>query len=255
MVLSVALLVPAGARAHEAIDGCREQLALAEFEAAVTCLDQAEARNDLSRRDVIELLSLRAFARFASLQDVGGSVGADLQRLAALTREHTFAPEVPSSVVEAYQALATAAVPLEIQVSAERSGDQVRVQAEGRGPDGLIDSVRVYARATDGEWVDGERRVTLAAGGTAVEYYAEMVGIGGAVLARSGSRRAPLHLAADTAPEAPLASASDDTALHWGIALGSGGALVVLGVVIAILAGGGGALTDQTRVTGPMLSW
>ena len=90
-----------------------------------------------------------------------------------------------------------------------------------------------------------------APGGT-YDYYAEVVGPGGAVLVSSGSRDVPHHVGgAIPLASGPGDAGGNDDAIYWAIG-GAAGGVVVVAVVIG-LAVGLGTPSDQTAFGPPML--
>ena len=66
----------------------------------------------------------------------------------------------------------------------------------------------------------------------------------------AGTREAPLSHAVSTSPEAPP-TASDDTLLHIGIAVGAGGLALVIAIVVAVVVTS--QPSNQTRLEGPVI--
>jgi hypothetical protein len=228
------------------------RMAEADFTGALEAFDRAEAGAGLSRAELLQLLSLRATASHAMGE--AELLERSLRQLASIDATFPFDDTTPPVVVERFRVVAATAQPIVLHPRVERVSDQIRILGEVTGDaDGLVRSVRHLARlATDGpsgawaETLAGPLELT-APGGATVEYYVELVGPGGAILAAVGSALAPERsvvsslqedaaataavtvaptLALDPSP-APDEEPSDPTGLVLGIGLGA----AVLGAV------------------------
>jgi hypothetical protein len=165
----------------------------ADFAAALEAFAAAEAGHGLTRGDLVRLYAHRAVVRFA----VGNhaAMEADLVRLLALDPEATPPASAPPPVRAALERVRAQGVDQpRLTAHPVQASDGVRVMARvTRGPPDLVTKVRVFARirGTD-RWVSGDRRVSVLAGpGTHIDWYAEAVGPGGAVIARIGRADRP----------------------------------------------------------------
>jgi hypothetical protein len=241
----------------------------AEFDAALRAFGEAAGGEGLTRADLVVLFGHRAVVCFA-LGD-GPAMEADLARLVALDATAHLPASAPPPVREAFErmrALGVSAPRLEVTPLRAASGVRFMARVHG-GPADLVTAVRVYARpAAGGTWKSGEGQLALVVDGKAeVQWYAEGIGPGGAVVVSLGARASPEHFGADafegiaggSSPRAGgLASgersdgAAARTRRRW--LLGAGGviavgAAVAAAVLLASASGGG----DLTQVGAPIL--
>jgi hypothetical protein len=118
----------------------------------------------------------------------------DLAGLAALEPGRTLPAAAPPEVLERWAAIIATAEPLELLAVARWEVGVVAVRAVSDGdPGGLVRRIRVGARLVGRDYALGDDRVELVtADDSGVEYYAEAIGPGGAVVATAGSAEAPL---------------------------------------------------------------
>ncbi len=245
----------------------------ANFEGALAAFEQAEAGGGLDRATLVRLLEGRVLAHHG----LGHRAAMEraLAELAALDPRHTFGPEVPPEVTVRFaQIVEAAGGGLAVQVRLLHGEEGYELVARPvRAPSGLVRQVRVLARRGDASWREGLGGVTFGdlPDGEVVRYLVEIVGPGGAVLAREeGQRRVGREEAGEaergasdaTEPErapsarrSPLAPApsraeDDDSSGGGGlwIGLGVGAALLAAGAVAAVLlAGDSGASQTLPR--------
>ena len=251
MILAVALVAPGLARANDALEHAIELAREAEFEAALEALAAAEARGPLTRDELVTLLQERALVRFA-LGD-HDAMREDVGRLAVLAPNLVLPPTSPPQIRAAFeeQRLGEA---LEVEADATRTDASVTVRVRVTGEDrGLARGLRVRARAGDAPYEAREgSEVTFAVPrDVALDWYAELLGPGGAVIASVGDAERPRR----AGPEAPAlalgqAPSGGDDGLVWGLALGGAGlavvAAVAVGVAVAMSSG-----DPQTVISGP----
>lgn len=193
MVLAVGATARADGRwsLREAI----QKTQAAQFEQALTAFDEAEGSHDLRRQDLARLYAYRAMVRFATGDR--DQMEADLARLLAVEPNAQLPASAPPPVRKVFARLARLGVtaPRLVAAAAEIGGGlEVRASVQG-GPAGLVHHVWVFARPGPGaKWVQGEDRVSVfAAPGVVIDWYAEAVGPGGAVLVSQGTSTAPQH--------------------------------------------------------------
>lgn len=167
----------------------------AQFEQALTAFGQAEGSRDLRRQDLARLYAYRAIVRFAT-GDRDGMEG-DLARLLAVDPHAQLPASAPPPVRKEFARLASLGVTpphLVAQSTDIGGGIEVRATVEG-GPAGLVHHVWVFARPGPGaKWVRGEQRVSVfVPAGVTVDWYAQAVGPGGAVLVSQGTSTDPQH--------------------------------------------------------------
>jgi hypothetical protein len=235
LAISLVLAWTSTASAHPEIDGARAALQDARFSEALVALERAEASGTLSREDLVLLYELEALAH-RGLDDAE-RVESSLRRLAVLDRRHEFLPESPPAMRRQFEAIAARAPwsPV-VDVRQVPAGDAIELRAVVRAdPLRLERAVRLYTRVGQGAYELTENapaRVSLSPGRT-IEFYAELIGPGGAVIASDGSALAPRSIAG---PEALFDDAAEDSeSFEWGwIALGGG---VLAAGAIAIVVG------------------
>jgi hypothetical protein len=261
LALVAVVLVPAAvASAHPDVDRGRELAVNAEFEAALAAFDEAEAAADLTRQDLVELLAARAYVHYA-MESVD-ALERDVLRLATLAPDHTFDVTVPPEVQDMHRSqVAGLEEPLALEAETiEEVPGTLTVRAHAVGDVGhLVRSVQVFARVgTTPEWSHADRTLSLPVrAGDEVEYYAEAVGPGGAVVASAGSLEAPMTTTARGAATPPIGGAAAPADEESGVpvwALVAGGAgVAALAIVLAIVLFGGESLTDNTQPSAPVV--
>lgn len=187
------LAVATPARAHPRVDRAARYAEEAAFPEALALLAEAEASDDLTRADVVELLRVRATVHFAMGE--ADELTADLVRLLSLDPDYSLGPRAPPDLRQALEAARPrVSAPLELDVTADSDAAGATIRARVSGdPEGLVRRVEIGGRAEGGRWVTtSEGRLTVP--GVNVEYYAEAIGMGGAVLARRGTEAEPISL-------------------------------------------------------------
>ncbi len=195
LALVVVASVATTAHADDDVDEGVRLIGLARFDEALAAFARAEAGDDLSRADLAVLLESRAIVLAAM-----GRVDAmerDLAGLAALEPARSLPAAAPPEVVARWSAIVATARPLELLAVASWDVGVVTVRAVSDGdPGGLVRRIRVGARLVGRDYALGDGRVQLmTADASSVEYFAEAIGPGGAVVAAAGSADAPLSSA------------------------------------------------------------
>jgi hypothetical protein len=242
LALDAIAVHPEIAKAIEAYEG-------ASFEDALEILNRAEAGSDLSRDDVLELLRRRVLVRFAMGDRAG--MDADLVRLVSIDPDHVFGEDAPPPVSAALAVVKARPVdPISITVVVERPapGRVALAPKVIADPGGVVRSTRLYVRSPDAAYAEAPAPAVLETND--VEYYAEAIGIGGAVVAARGAPGAPLRFSAPA--EATLATAAEDGGVDplWYVA-GAGAVVVVTAVVLAVVLTRGSS--DETQLGAPMV--
>jgi len=247
--LAIAMVVFASVASAQ-LDQARTHLANADFARAVRAYDRAEANDTLDRDALVSLYEGRATAHWAlGHEDLARS---DLRALGSIDPEHTFPPEAPPALREAFTQSAHDAIRMSITV--DRSSSSTTVSAEvNADPAGLVRSLRWHGRVADGEW-QTEASATMTIDSDHVEAYVEAIGPGGAVVARADLPAAPVEtaeiLTPPTATPTPTTPAPNNDWLWAGIAIGAGAAVIAIVVIIAIVAT---LPNDATQLAPPML--
>jgi hypothetical protein len=187
-VISIASLAGT-ARAHPIVEEGHRLYEEAEFVAALDALSRAEAADDLELDDLIVLFETRALVQSAMGHD--DAMREDLQRLVAVAPDHTVGPEAHPDVRRALAEIrAEGHGELRVRASTEatEAGVTIRVEIENDWAH-VVRELRTIGRvrgAPSWERAIDAPLLVPASGAALVEYYAEAVGPGGVVLARSG---------------------------------------------------------------------
>ncbi len=246
--------------AHPLVEAGVEQVNDAAFEDALSSFDAAWNGSGLTRDDLVTLLANRAVANFALRANA--AVDRDLGFLAALDRNYVFAPHVPPPMRDQLEEVRKQTGQPSISVLTRFAPGKALIVVEvPEMPGELIREVRVFGRPIGGAF-------SASAGGMlevpnpeehAIEWYAEVVGPGGAVLLREGEAAAPrraLHapeLTDSPAPSAsPMAAKVERPARAWRWwAIGGGTAAVAVAATVAVLVAREPA--QSTQVSPPVL--
>lgn len=256
LALVASALVPAPARAHPLLDQAQERFQQADFEGALELYAQAEAGDDLTRDDLVQLYLRRALVHHAVGNDE--DLQLDLDRLATLEPQMELGRQIPPRLRRAFEeAAAEVTAPLSVEVDATPVEDAVRLSARVQNDRAaLVREVHLSARG-DGDWesaVNDEIVVTIGSDGR-VLYFAELVGPGGAVIASAGSRDEPRVLSPDArqtavGPGSGEEIEPDEGGVPWWPFV-VGGAVAAAGAVALILLLA--PANDQTDVGPPQL--
>jgi hypothetical protein len=190
-------VAPAAAEEHPLVERARQAADRTEFEAARAMLSELPAELGLTAADLRAVLLLRADLDYA-LGDIE-AMERDLALVARFTSLRELPRDLPPTQRERIRVHLGAEAPVFLEARAVRDGATVRVSLRHTDPDALVRRVRLFTRGDrDAPWL--ERAVdggaAELAGDECSELYAELIGLGGAVLARSGSREEPLAVAA-----------------------------------------------------------
>lgn len=225
-LVCAALAAPSVAFAHPLIDEARGLLDQGAFADAVARLARAEAEGPLTRNELVLLLELRSLAFHATQQVLDRDRA--LTSLASIDPAHSFDPAAPPEIVERFREIsARSPEPLGIATQVQRAPTTATIVASAtRADTGLVRQLEVSARPEGGRWVTGPDRVSLELGPEeTVEYFANLIGPGGALLAQSGDPTQPLR----------DGEAESSGAGWWVLGIGLGVAAVAAGVVLAIV--------------------
>lgn len=235
------------AAAHPLVDQAWAKFGAADLDSARASIDQAEQVSDLTRADLASAYELRALIE----QALGNDQKADkyLTALASIDIHHAFRPEAPPELTERFKQVAQrVGAPMELRVDEHREGEHVTLSGNVVGdPQHLAREIRMHARVDHGEWrhtVSAPLELRVSSTETA-EYYGEVMGPGGAVVASRGTIDEPLH----------LSSRSSGKKTPW-VWIGVGGGIVVAAaVVVAVLLVGNGSGERSTQPTAPMIQF
>jgi len=248
-LLMLLVSLPGAARAQ---DGCAESSQRAsvdeavrayeeaDFERANALFDQLVLGADLSRADLVRVYATRALLRFGD-SDAEGMLH-DLTALASLEPDYELGPRAPPPVHAAFDAARDApALDLDVVIEPTPLGVHVTARALGDRAD-IVRAVVVGARSRDGRWREStDGTVTITQPDEEIEYYARIVGPGGATLANLGTHELP-----QTRRVEPFRQQDDTLA----IVLGTSGAALAAAAVVVILVLVLGT-SGTTEVSGP----
>jgi hypothetical protein len=247
--LWITVPAPAEAEEHPLIEGARLAADRTEFERARAMLDELPETLGLDVADLRAALLLRADLSYA-LGDIE-AMERDLALVARFTTPDELPTDVPPALRDRIGAHQGAGVPVALEARAERRGERVRVALRHSPPDALVRRARLFTRgAGDAPWVERE----LTGGGAAEEVelpadecrelYAELIGLGGAVLARRGDQDEPLVVTgAPTRRRVPA----------WPFVVAA--AVVASGLVVGLTVGLTVGEEPDVQVGAPDVSW
>ncbi len=246
--------------AHPLVEDGLEHLRAADFRAAMTTFDRAEAATDLTLPDVVLLLEGRAMAALAMGDEAAEAE--NLARLAALEPDHRFGAEAPPEIRTAFdRARAAHPARLTLEVRSTREDDAVVLEVVVEGdPGGLVRSVRLSARPAGGAWQDWDEPTARlpARPDQAIEAHASARGPGGAVIADAATRASPIRIPPASGGGAGGGGSGehDDESEDGGGAatwawIGAGAAVVAAAVVLTAVALSSSGPSDLTQPRSP----
>ena len=196
MLTAISLVLSTNALAQSPVDDGRRRFEAADFYGALEVLARAEEGSALDRAELVRLYETRILVHLALGEE--DRIERDLAAIATIAPDHTFAPEIPPALRTRFgDLLRERTGRLDVDVSREPTARGVRLDARASGdPLGLVRSARLHARAGGGRWMSAQGSLELdAEPGEQIEWHADLVGPGGAVLASRGSREAPMSFA------------------------------------------------------------
>lgn len=250
-------LSPTVALAHPLVDQAEARFEEADFEGALEAFAQAEQATDLGRNDLLLVYLRRALVHHAMGQT--DAIDMDLFRLATLEPRYRLGREVPPQVRDRFATQARRVEErLRVKVDATEARGGVRIRAQVTDDlAALVTAVRFGVRTAGGVWQrsDGAALEVMGDPDSEVEFYAEAVGPGGAVLASEGTSGAPrrstiagLLAPAETGP-GPIVGGGGGGIPAWPFLVG-GAVLVAVAVTLVVIFATGG--NDGTQLSFPM---
>lgn len=220
----------------------------ADFEAAIGILDRAEAGDALSREDLVLLYATRAGASLALGR--ADDMTRDLDRLSALEPAYVLDASARPELRDALAARSHQPLRLDLAFDVQPGAATIRATVAG-DPGGLAREIHLRARVVGTEaWTErtGDTLVVPATDAE-LEYWGEIVGPGGAIVARAGSAASPSRGRADaaavTGTGATSGAAGSPDLVAIGVGVGAGVAVVaILVVIIAVVATSGSSDTQ-----------
>jgi len=226
----------------------------ADFASTLEALSRVEAGSGLTRADVLALLELRALTEFAT--GATAALDSTLTRLLSLEPSYAAGPSAAprfAALVETVRARGV--LTLELTGTATPAPTGVRIALRTIDPSGLVLAHRVHWRDQGLEQSAEGTDVLVPTERSSLSWWAEAIGPGGAVLARTEPTEptpaARSSATGDRATPAASGGADDSTlAIVLGVVAGValvGGAIAV-GIVVA-----GGAPADTVLM--PAVRW
>ncbi|MEZ4288314.1 MAG: hypothetical protein R3A47_09270 [Polyangiales bacterium] len=186
-LLGSALVVPR-AYAHPLVDEAVKAYNNADFDRALKALNRAEAGDDLNTADLMQLFEMRAMVY--SAMDQEESMRMDLQRLASMKPTHRLGRIAPPQVRDAFDEVRAAVQgAIAIDLNAQALPGELTITARVRRDVTKIGKhLFIFTKSGEAEWVkhEGNEAKVSAPDGAKVEYYAELMGPGGAVVTNVG---------------------------------------------------------------------
>ncbi|MFK8000050.1 MAG: hypothetical protein AB8H86_10650 [Polyangiales bacterium] len=245
------LALPVSAQAQSPhLDAAIEAYEQGEFAAARDELNQAQQEDPLDRGAFVRLLVHRVLVA----QPLGDDVLLEtaLLQLASLDRE-ALEGRAPPALMRRFEAASEQAGEslLAVNVAVQANEDEVVFRASTLGDTGaLVERIVLRTRGTDGEWLEASGNTATHPRG-AVEYIAQAVGPGGAVLAETGTEEAPIQYSPESTDVSVAPAARPRTR---NILIGVAAALVVVGATLAIIFVS--RADDNASFSGPpVVSW
>jgi hypothetical protein len=173
----------------------------AEFEAALAAFDDAIAHEQLSRSELVTLLTERVLL-FHALVRPREQLD-DLRYLAAIEPAFQFDARFPPAVLVQFHELTSQTAPLELRPELTRERESVRIKAHLRGARSIPDAVvSIALRPFGGTWsIHQGDELHVPSARPSVDYYVEVTGLGHATLLQHGNAEQPIReLAPSSAP-------------------------------------------------------
>lgn len=186
------------ALAHPTLDEAKRLVTELEFDAALASFQAAIDSSELTRSELVDLLSERTLVLQALHREA--ELVQDFVWLAAIAPEHILDMRAPPAMVAMWKSVRDQARgALGVKLSHEMSGGEFRLRAEltGTVPEGA--RARIGVRDAAGKWdvSEGPERVGPLADPVELDVYAQALGPGGLIVAQDGTAESPLHLVLD----------------------------------------------------------
>jgi len=239
LTVMLAVLMVQPAQAHPDLEQAKRLAGELELETALASFEHALASGTLSRSELIELLSERAFV-FHALHRKSELVQ-DFIWLSALDPNHRLDLRAPPDLTAIWTSVrdqGRGVLTVQLEANANQDGLRAHTSVGGTVPEGVRS--QVVRRRTGESWeaLEGPNVREPQAEGSTVDLYAEAIGLGNVVIASQYSADEPLRVTMipSSANAAPLAGAPIDepeswTRRHRGWIIGAT-ALVVTAVVV-----------------------
>lgn len=229
--LSLFALVPQAQAQSAHLDAAIEAYEQGEFATARDELDQAQQEDTLDRSSFVRLLVHRVLVA----QPLGDDVLLEtaLLQLASLDRD-ALDGRAPPALMRRFEAASEQAGEslLAVNVGIQANEEEVVFDASTNGDIGaLVERIVLRTRLPNGEWLEASGNAATHPRGE-VEYIAQAIGPGGAILAETGNEAAPIQYSPDSTDLGVAPAARPRTR---NIIIGVAAALVVVGATLAII--------------------
>ncbi|MFT5357366.1 MAG: hypothetical protein ACI9KE_004601 [Polyangiales bacterium] len=232
------------------LDAAIEAYEQGEFATARDELGQAQQEDTLDRSALLRLLVHRVLVA----QPLGDDALLEtaLLQLASLDRD-ALDGRAPPALMRRFEAAIEQAGEslLAVDVDVQANEENVVFGASARGDIGaLVERISLRTRLPNEDWLDASGNVATHPRGE-VEYVAQAIGPGGAVLAEQGNEAAPIQYSPDSTDLSLTPAARPRTR---NILIGVAAALVVIGATLAIILVS--RADDNASFAGPpVVSW
>lgn len=255
----IAVAWPSGhAAAHPQIDEATRLYEQGELEAALEQLAEAEAGGDLSRRDVLSLLTTRVLIHVGLGNE--DAYRRDLAHIAVIDPDYQMGPAFPPLVRQTFAVIREQARPIALDARAEPIAAALKIDVTLEDASELVSQVRISARVSGGPWLReaGTSMEVPAPAGAQVDWYVDAIGPAGLVVASVGSSEAPRRVALPGAPQTEPAGPVEGGEVDEGgssawIWIGLGAAVLVGAAVLAYFLFFDDPVGDQTAIDRPRL--
>jgi len=234
------LLEPSQALAHPALERATAAADEGHFAEALTILDETLRGTGLTRTELVDALRQRVLLHFALGQS--DALLRDARTLLTIEPEVVLGEAAPPELEERVRAAAHEVVALSAHVTRESLAGGLRVSLQTSELDPNLFRTEIGIRSADSPWqtTSGRELRYPASQGVTLDYYAVVIGPGGAVVAGEGAVDAPLEYQMPAAPPPPMASTEPPPPSHalndgrqkwWWI---GGGSLAIVATVVVV---------------------
>ncbi|MFT3925516.1 MAG: hypothetical protein QM778_23455 [Myxococcales bacterium] len=193
------IALPCGvAWANPQLDEAKRLVTELEFDAALASFQAAIDSGELTRDELVDLLSERTLVLHALHRE--SELVEDFIWLAALSPEHILDMRAPPAMVAMWKSVRDQSRgPLGVKLTQEVSAGELRLRAEltGTVPEGA--RARLAIRDPSGSWeiAEGPERTLALNERLELAGYAQALGLGGLVVAEDGNAESPRSIVAD----------------------------------------------------------
>jgi hypothetical protein len=228
-----------GARAHPDLDGARALAAELELLPALAAFDRALESGTLTESELVMLLAERALVHYGLRRRA--EVESDLVWLSALAPDHRLDLRAPPELLGVWTNIrdqGRGRLRLVLEARIEDGRLLAETHFEGTLPKGLVSKIHMREGVRGFVHAGTATLSATARPGARFGLYAEAVGLGGVVVARSYSEAAPLELSTplpqSRSEPVPVAAKESWARAHRGWLIG-GAVLLLAGAVTTVV--------------------